>query len=341
MEYRNLGRSGLKVSELCLGTLTFGKDASKGESIKIIDLAINAGVNFFDTADAYGNGVSESILGEALKTRRKDCVVASKFFNPMGSGPNDGGMSRVHIMQSIESSLRRLQTDFLDIFYIHHIDEDTPLEEMLRAMDDLVHQGKVRYMACSNFEAWRLLESIWISDSKNLYRFECYQPLYNLVVRDIEQEIIPVCQLKNIGVVPYSPLANGFLSGKYKPGERKLSGTRSEEGWNFLAHSWAANADEILEGLLSAALILNKTPSQIALRWVLEQPAISSVIIGARNLEQAMDNLMAGGWRLPQEINNKLCEISAQPKRYPTNIEEFFSNRRKSSIKLPSLDLGK
>jgi len=336
MEYRNLGRSGLKVSELSLGTLTFGKDASKEESIKIIELAISAGVNFFDTADAYGNGVSETILGEALKNHRKDCVVASKFFNPMGTGPNNGGMSRVHIMQSIENSLRRLQTDYLDIYYIHHIDEETPLEEMLRAMDDLVHQGKVRYMACSNFEAWRLLESIWISESRDLYRFECYQPLYNLVVRDIEQEIIPVCQLKKIGVVTYSPLANGFLSGKYKPGERKIAGTRSEEGWNFLTHAWSLNADEVLKELLIAAQNLNKTASQIAIRWVLEQPAISSVVIGARNLDQARDNLMAGGWRLPQDIRDRLCEISAQPKKYPTNIEDFFANRRKNSIQMPS-----
>lgn len=333
MEYRNLGRSGLKVSEICLGTLTFGKDADKVESMKILDLAMDSGVNFIDTADAYGNGASESILGEGISSHRKDLVIASKFYNPMGMGPNDGGMSRVHIVQSIENSLRRLQTDYLDLYYIHHIDKETPLEEMLRALDDLVHQGKVRYMACSNYEAWRLLESVWISESKNLYRFECYQPLYNLVVRDIEQEIIPVCQLKNLGVVSYSPLANGFLSGKYKPGERKLSGTRSEEGWNFLNHSWTPNADAVLEVLLNISKELGRSSAQVAIRWVLDKPAISSVIIGARNVDQAKDNLKAGGWHLPGEIQDQLSEISALPKRYPTNIEGFFSKRRADSIK--------
>ena len=337
MEYRNLGRSGVKVSEICLGALTFGRNTDEAEGIRIVNLALEAGVNFFDTADAYNNGAAEEILGKALKGHRQGVIIASKFFNPMGKGPNDSGMSRVHIMQSIENSLRRMQLDYLDIYYIHHLDEDTPLEEALRALDDLVHQGKVRYLACSNYEAWRLLEAMWISETRNLYRFECYQPQYNLVVRDIEQDIIPVCKLKNLGVVTYSPLANGFLSGKYKPGDREVKGTRSEEGWVFSDLTWAPNADEILKTLLDAAKELKRSPAQVAIRWVLEQPAISSVIIGARSVEQARENLHTGGWKLPPDINARLCEVSTLPDRYPKNFEKAFRKRRADAIQMPSL----
>ena len=215
MEYRRMGRSGLKVSAICLGTMTFGHGADQAEATRIVDLAFAAGVNFFDTANTYGNGESEVLLGNALKGRRRNAIVATKFFNPTGPGPNDSGMSRVHIMQAIDDSLRRLQMDYVDIYYIHHVDSQTPLEEMLRALDDLVRSGKVRYIACSNYEAWRLMEALWISDSKGLARFECYQPQYSLVVRDIEEEIMPVCQYKGLGVVVWSPLGGGFLSGKY------------------------------------------------------------------------------------------------------------------------------
>jgi aryl-alcohol dehydrogenase-like predicted oxidoreductase len=230
MNYRRMGRSGLKVSEICLGTMTFGHGTDQPEAERIVGACLEAGVNFFDTADAYNAGVSETILGNILHGRRRKAVIASKVFNPTGPGPNDSGMSRLHIMHAVEDSLRRLQTDYLDLYYIHHVDVQTPLEEMLRAMDDLVRAGKVRYIACSNYEAWRLMEALWISDSKNLARFECYQPQYSLVVRDIEQEIVPVCELKGIGVVVWSPLAGGFLAGKYRPGETRVEGSRSAEG---------------------------------------------------------------------------------------------------------------
>ena len=172
MEYRRMGRSGLKVSEICLGTMTFGHGTDQAEANRLVDLALAAGVNFFDTANTYGNGQSEILLGNALKGRRRDVILATKFFNPTGPNPNDSGMSRVHILRALEDSLARLQTDYIDIYYIHHVDTQTPLEEMLRALDDLVHQGKVRYIACSNYEAWRLMEALWISDTKNLPRFE-------------------------------------------------------------------------------------------------------------------------------------------------------------------------
>ena len=193
MQYRNLGRSGLKVSEICLGTMTFGHSTDEAEAAAIMDAAFDAGVNFFDTANTYAKGRSEEILGELLKGRRHEAVIATKCFNPTGDGPNDSGSSRQHIMRAVEDSLRRLQTDYIDVYYLHHTDVETPLDETLRALDDLVRDGKVRYIACSNYEAWRLLESIWISDTKGLERFTAYQPQYNLVVRDIEAEIVPVC----------------------------------------------------------------------------------------------------------------------------------------------------
>lgn len=336
MEYRRMGRSGLKVSEICLGTMTFGHGTDEAEARRIVDMALEAGVNFFDTANGYANGQSEVILGKTLKGRRHEAIVATKVFNPMGHRPNDSGMSRFHIMNAIDDSLRRLQMDYVDIYYIHHVDTQTPLEEMLRAMDDLVHAGKVRYVACSNYEAWRLMEAIWLSETKNLYRFECYQPQYSLVVRDIEQEIIPVCQLKGLGVVVWSPLAGGFLTGKYKPGQRTVEGSRSEEKWAYPERYFAPNADEILATLLDVAEELGRSPAQVAVRWPLEQPAITSAIIGARTAQQAEDNLRAGGWTLPPEALDRLNKVSQQPDRYPLSMERNMHERRNSAVNMPS-----
>lgn len=339
MEYRRMGRSGLKVSEICLGTMTFGHGTDQAEATRIVDLAFEAGVNFFDTANTYGNGESEVLLGNALKGRRRNAIVASKFFNPTGPGINDSGMSRVHIMQAIDDSLRRLQMDYVDIYYIHHVDIQTPLEEMLRALDDLVHQGKVRYIACSNYEAWRLLEALWISDTKGLARFECYQPQYSLVVRDIEGEVIPVCQLKGLGVVVWSPLAGGFLSGKYKPGERTAVDSRSAEGWAFPQRYFAANADESLAELLRVATELGRSPAQVANRWVLEQPAITSAIIGARTVEQARANMLASGWKMPTDALERLNKVSQLPLRYPRSMQDSMPERRAAAVKMPSLTI--
>jgi aryl-alcohol dehydrogenase-like predicted oxidoreductase len=276
------------------------------------------------------------MLGKALKGRRQDVVVATKVFNPMGPTPNDSGMSRVHILRALEESLKRLQTDYVDIYYIHHVDTQTSLEEMLRTFDDLVRAGKVRYIACSNYEAWRLMEALWISESKNLARFECYQPQYSLVVRDIEEEIVPVCAHKGLGIVVWSPLAGGFLSGKYQPGEQRVAGSRSEEGWAFPQRYFAANADESLAALLAVAHELGRSPAQIAVRWVLDQPAMTSAIIGARTVEQARDNLRAGGWRLPDAALQRLNQVSALPPRYPKSMQANMHERRDQAVKMPS-----
>jgi aryl-alcohol dehydrogenase-like predicted oxidoreductase len=239
-------------------------------------------------------------------------------------------------MQAIEDSLQRLQTDYVDIYYIHHVDSQTPLEEMLRALDDLVHQGKVRYLACSNYQAWRLAVALGISEANNLARFECYQPQYSLVVRDIEQELIPLCEYKGLGVVVWSPLAGGFLTGKYKPGERSVGGTRSAEGWAYPRSYFAANADESLAVLLEVADGLGRSAAQVAVRWILEQPGITSAIVGARTVEHLRDNLSAGGWRLEGESLQRLNEVSRLPDRYPENMEKNMHERRDSAVKIPA-----
>ncbi len=338
MEYRRLGRTGLKVSEICLGTMTFGHGTDEEEAGRIVDQAVEAGVNFFDTANSYADSASETILGQVLKGRRRNAVVATKFFNPMGPDVNSSGTSRFHMMHTVEDSLRRLQMDYIDILYIHHVDTQTPLDETLRVLDDLVRQGKVRYTACSNFEAWRLMEAVWLSDHNGWERFAAYQPQYSLVVRDIEQEIIPVCELKGIGVVVWSPLGGGFLTGKYRPGERLHGGTRSEEGWAFPQGYFAASADETLTTLLEVASDLDRTPAQVATRWVLEQPAITSAIVGARTLKQARDNLAAGGWKLPAEALSRLNDVSRLPDRYPKSMEANMDERRDGAVKMPSME---
>ena len=337
MTYNRMGRSGLKVSEICLGTMTFGHGTDEGEAEKMVDLAFDAGVNFFDTANSYGDGESEVSLGRALKGRRRDAIVATKFSNPMGPGPNDSGMSRVHIMHAIEDSLHRLQMDHVDLLYIHHVDVQSPMEEMLRALDDLITQGKVRYAACSNYQAWRLMECLWLSDHNGWARFECYQPQYSLVVRDIEQEILPICDHKGLGVVCWAPIAGGFLSGKYKPGERTLAGTRSEESWAYPSRFFHADADRILEVLIDVADELGRSPAQVALRWAAQRPAITSVISGARTLEHARDNLLAGSFALDAATMERLNEVSHLTHRYPEAMERNWHERRDGAVRMPSL----
>ncbi|MGE3776969.1 MAG: aldo/keto reductase, partial [Pirellulaceae bacterium] len=227
MEYRKLGRTGAKVSHLCLGTMMFGGQTSEADSTRIIHRAQDEGINFIDTADIYNQGESEVVVGRAIADRRDRFVVATKGRQPMGSGPNDSGASRLHLMAALHASLRRLGTDYVDIYYTHTPDYETPIDETLRAMDDMVRAGKVRYIACSNFRAWRLCEALWVSDKFGLHRFSCVQPLYNIVNRDIEVELLPLCQEHGVGVVTYSPLARGILTAKYRPGESYPAGSRA------------------------------------------------------------------------------------------------------------------
>ena len=337
MEYRNLGRAGLRVSEICLGTMTFGNGADQDGATKMVNTALDAGLTFFDTANSYVGGTSETMLGVALKGKRQDAIIASKFFNPMGGRPNDSGNSRLHIKQQIEGSLKRLQTDYIDVYFIHHVDHATPLEEVLRALDDLVRDGKILYTACSNFEAWRLMEALWISDTRGWERFACYQPQYSLVVRDIDEEIVPALEHKGLGCVAWSPLGSGYLTGKYTPGSLKVQGSRSAEGWGFQSRFFASNHGEILQALLDTATALGKPPAEVALRWVMDQPFMTSAIVGARNAEQLGETLKSGGWRLPAEALERLNKVSARPNRYPRAFEDPMPQRRASALKMPGM----
>jgi aryl-alcohol dehydrogenase-like predicted oxidoreductase len=226
MEYKRLGATGLKVSELCLGCMTFGREADEATASKILDKFIDAGGNFLDTANVYAAGASEEILGRILRERRSSLVVATKvrfnanIFIGKPVGPNEIGLSRGHIMAEVERSLKRLQTDYIDLYQVHSWDFETPIEETMRALDDLVRQGKVRYLGCSNFTAWQLMKSLWVSDKHGLARFDCLQPQYSLISREVEREILPLCRSEGVGVIPWSPLGGGFLTGKYRAGQK-------------------------------------------------------------------------------------------------------------------------
>jgi aryl-alcohol dehydrogenase-like predicted oxidoreductase len=324
MEYRKLGRSGLNVSALSLGTMTFGREADEAASRQIVSAALDAGVNFIDTANTYAQGASETLLGKILKGQRKELVIATKFANPVSKKPNDVGASRVHILNAVEDSLRRLQTEYIDLYYVHHIDAETPVEETLGTLNSLVQQGKVRYIACSNYEAWRLLDSIWTSETRGLEKFIAHQAHYNLLVRDVEDEIVPVAQLKGVGLVPWGPLAGGLLTGKYGSDGKVVAGTRSDNGGQGFTNRepyLAPNRSEIIGKLLEMSDQTGRSPSELALQWLMAKPAVSSVIIGARSAEQAKENLQAAQARLPQDLLQELDTLSQPRARYPKDAE--------------------
>jgi aryl-alcohol dehydrogenase-like predicted oxidoreductase len=302
MEYRNLGRAGLKVSPLCLGTMMFGGPTEERDSIRIIHRALEAGINFLDTANVYNGGESERIIGRAVRDRREKVVLATKVRGGMGDGPNDAGSSRLAILREVDASLQRLGTDWIDLYYLHAPDYSTPLEESLGALDDCVRAGKVRYIACSNFYAWQLCEGLWWSDRRDWASFACVQPLYNLLNRDAEVELLPFCHKHGLGVVPYSPLARGVLSGKYLPGAGAPEGSRAARGDRRLQQAeWREESFEVAQALRPLAEARGKTLTQWALAWVLANPIVTSAIIGPRTMEQLEDNLGALGWRLTPE----------------------------------------
>jgi aryl-alcohol dehydrogenase-like predicted oxidoreductase len=316
MEYRKLGRTGLKVSELCMGTMQFGWTADEPLAQRILSQAYEAGLQFIDTADVYsrwveGNpgGVAEAIIGRWIKASqipRDRLVIATKVRGRMGPGPNDEGLSRVHIMNAVEASLKRLDTDYIDLYQVHYYDENTPIEETLRALDDLVRQGKVRYIGASNYPAWRLMQALWASDSLGTARFDSLQPHYNLVHRDeFERELAEVCRTYGIGVIPYSPLAGGFLTGKYQPDAEVDSARAGRARRYFKPENWALLEKMDLIGRERVASV-----SQVALAWLLADPLITSPIIGPRNLEQLEDNLGAINTHLTAEEKQTLDEAS-------------------------------
>jgi voltage-dependent potassium channel beta subunit len=313
MKYRRLGNSGLKVSEISLGSwLTYGGYVGKEQAISIIDKAYELGINFFDTANIYMNGEAEKIVGEALrKYPRESYVVATKVWGPMGEGPNDRGLSRKHIMEQCEASLKRLGLDYVDIYYCHAFDYDTPLEETLRAMDDLVRQGKVLYIGISNWTAAQIAEALSIVDKYLLHRIVVNQPLYNMFAREIEKEVIPLCERNGIGQVVYSPLAQGVLAGKYKTVSDAPAGSRAtDKHGSKTVKSWLKEENlHKVEQLRPIAEELGLSLAQVALAWTLRQPNVSSAIIGASVPEQLEDNVKASGVTIPDEVLTKIDEI--------------------------------
>ncbi len=326
MEYRRMGATGLKVSELCLGCMTFGRETAEDEARKIVDRFLEVGGNFLDTANVYAAGASEDILGRIIRDRRHSLVVATKVrFNAaafMGRpvAPNDIGLSRSHIMAEVERSLRRLQTDYIDLYQVHSWDFETPIEETLRALDDLVREGKVRYIGASNFTAWQLMKSLWVSDKRSLTRFDCLQPQYSLISREIEREVLAVCRTEGVGVIPWSPLGGGFLTGKYRSGQKPPEDSRlaKMDLWGRLANE---RNYQTLEAVEQIAGERGRSISQIALAWVNQQPGISSVIYGARTTAQNEENLGVIGFRLDQQELETLDKASALALEYPNAMQ--------------------
>ncbi|MBE3597849.1 MAG: aldo/keto reductase [Limnochordaceae bacterium] len=335
MNYRYLGRTGLKVSELCLGTMTFGRESSEAESHRMLDRFAEAGGNFIDTADVYAAGVSEEILGRWLKgKRRDDYVIATKVRFAMGKSPNDLGLSRKHIVAAIEASLRRLQTDYVDLYQVHAWDPGTPLEETLSTLDDLVHKGLVRYTGASNYTGWQLQKAIDAARAHGWEPFSCLQPLYNLLDRSTEWELIPVCVNEGLGVIPWSPLRGGWLSGKFRRGmTAPPAGTRIEQasryGWS---ENWERYNNErtwrVIDTLLAIAGQVGKTPAQVALNWLLRKPGVTAPIIGARDMAQLEDNLGATGWELTAEQVAALDRASDPELPYPYDFIRNASRER-------------
>jgi aryl-alcohol dehydrogenase-like predicted oxidoreductase len=320
MDYRFLGRTGLKVSELCLGAMTFGRETTEEISHQILDRFVEAGGTFIDTADVYTRGASEEILGRWLKGQpRDDLVIATKVRFPMGEGPNDAGLSRKHILTGVEASLRRLGTDYIDLYQVHCWDETSPLEETLSALDSLVQSGKVRYLGASNYAGWQLQKAIDLSRHRGWERFVSLQPLYNLLDRDIELELLPVCQNEGLGIICWSPLRGGWLTGRYRrgmaaPPEGSRVQAATEQGWSEAwevydnEHTWS-----VLDELQSVAEETGKTPPQVALNWLLQRPGVTAPIVGARTLEHLESNLGAAGWKLDSEQMERLNQVSERP----------------------------
>ncbi|MGO4697795.1 aldo/keto reductase [Paenibacillus sp. 2TAB26] len=311
MEYRKLGRTGLKVSEVSLGTMAFGRWIDEEASAGILDAALDHGINLVDTANVYGEGESERILGNLLKERRHQIVLATKVHGRVGEGVNDSGQSRYHIYKAVEDSLKRLKTDYLDLYQVHRFDPNTPLEETLRALDDLVRQGKVRYIGASNFAAWQLAKAHGISALHSLHRFESLQPEYSIISREIEKEIIPFVQSEQVGVIVYSPLGRGILSGKYRVGEAPPEGSRLAAGEQRLEELLKKNAIPVAEAIRPLAEEKGLTQAQYALSWVLSRPGITSAILGASKLEHITEAAKSWDVKLSAEELAKADEATS------------------------------
>src|SRR5579883_984624 len=335
MQYRQLGNTGVFVSRLCLGAMTFGGKGSIFEAVGALDQkaadelvgkSLDAGINFIDTANIYAGGESETMVGKALGARRKDVVIATKVFGRMGEGPNEVGLSRLHIMQSAEASLKRLGTDYIDLYQIHGFDKLTPMEETLGALSDLVRQGKVLYIGCSNLAAWQIMKSIAISEARGLEKFATLQAYYSLAGRELERELVPLVEDQKLGLLPWSPLAGGFLSGKFtRSGAADQDARRTK--FNFPPVD-LERGYEVVEAMQKVAERRGATVAQVALAWLLHQPSVTSVIIGAKKASQLTDNIGALDVKLAAEDLAELNKVSAPRPEYPGWMINMPSVRR-------------
>jgi len=326
MEYRQLGKSGLLVSELCFGAMSFGAKGywekvgglDQKSAQRLVDIAFDGGINFFDTADVYSYGQSEEILGRAIQGKRDKIVLATKVRGRMSPEINDVGLSRRHIIESCERSLKRLGTDYIDLYIVHSFDFMTPLEETLSALNDLVRQGKVRYIGCSNFFAWQIMKALSISEKNHFEKFVSLQAYYSLVARDVELEIVPLLEDQGLGLTTWSPLAGGFLTGKYpRGGKGPADARRSKEQQNFIQFD-EDKAYAILDEVKRIADARGVTPAQVSLNYLLRKKAVSSVLIGATKPEQLEDNLKTVNWKLSDEEMKALDAVSPLPRIYPS-----------------------
>jgi aryl-alcohol dehydrogenase-like predicted oxidoreductase len=343
MEYRQLGRSGLRVSCLTLGTMTFGgrgqfRDVGQTDlehARRQIDMARDAGVNLIDTADVYSDGLSEEIVGQALEGRRDAVLLASKARFPMGTGPNDAGLSRHHLIEACEASLRRLRTDHIDLYQVHEWDGQTPLEETLAALEHLVQSGKVRYVGCSNFAGWQVMKALGTADRTGLPRFVSQQVYLSLQERSAEYEIVPSAIDQGLGLLIWSPLAGGLLSGKYRRGEPAPAGSRHAGEWDEPPLYDEDKLYDTVDVLVEIAGDHGVSPARVALAWLLRRPAVTTVIIGARTDEQLSDNLAAAGLDLSGDELDRLEDVSRPPLLYP-----YWHQRKTASDRLSPADLS-
>lgn len=336
MEYRFLGRTGIEVSELCLGAMMFGLRADEPASHRMLDIFVEAGGNFVDTAGVYGHGLSEEIIGRWLKHQNRDeLIIATKIFDP-----NLIGHSRKSIHTGVEASLRRLGTDYIDLYQVHVFDTLTPPEETLSTLDSLVTSGKVRFIGASNYPGWGLQKAVDLSWLHHWEPFVCLQPMYSLLARDAEWELIPICQNEGLGVIPFSPLAMGWLTGRYGRGTGSPpEGTRiaEHEDWTKvevgggIQHPGGLEAAwQVLDAVDEVAAETGRTQAQVALRWLLQRPGVTAPIIGASSVAHVEDNLGATGWRLTDEQMHKLTDASDRPLPYPYGTHEVYSRRPRS-----------
>jgi aryl-alcohol dehydrogenase-like predicted oxidoreductase len=313
MEYKNFGRTGVKVSRLCLGCMMFGWRSSETDSIKIIDKAIDDGINFLDTANVYGRGSSEEIVGKSLKQngKRDKIFLATKVHHKMDDDDlNAFGNSRRHIIAECEASLKRLQTDYLDLYQIHRPQSDIPIDETLRALDDLVKAGKVRYIGTSTFASWQIMESLWVAKELGLNRIVSEQPPYHLLDRRAERELFPMAENYGLAILPWSPLAGGFLTGKYKRNKERPEDSRLTERNEWKDHHFSDAAFDVLDVVIDTAKEKNVTPSQLSLAWTFRNDIVTSTIIGPRTMEQYVDNIKALDIKLTDEDNKRFDKVS-------------------------------